>query len=201
MHMNTETSRNPAKPTGRTYESVGALMRGEGVSQEVQKKVAEIENETRITLQLARLRQSVGLTQEQLAEAMGTTQSSVSKLESGGDDDLTLSQIRHYARAANQRIGLMFGTPLTHVEAVQGHATAIKHHLQELARIANQNEELQTHIEAFFGNAFFNILGILTKCQEQLPNGGKEIEIRFQVIKSEPGRLPGPSTCRSLAGA
>lgn len=199
MNMNTETPRTPAKPTGRKYESVGALMRGEGVSQEVQGKVAEIENETRVTLQLAKLRQTVGLTQEQLAEAMGTTQSSVSKLESGRDEDLTLGQVRHYARATNQRIGLMFGKPVTHVEAVQGHAIAIKHHLQELAKIANQHEELETHIQAFFGDAFFNILNILTRCHEQLPNGGKDIEIRFQVIKSEPSRLTSSKPRSSLA--
>ena len=35
--------RKPAKPTGRRYGSVQALMRGEGVSQKVQDKVAALE--------------------------------------------------------------------------------------------------------------------------------------------------------------
>ena len=35
--------RAPAKSTGRRYASVAELMRGEGVSQEVQKKVAALE--------------------------------------------------------------------------------------------------------------------------------------------------------------
>ena len=79
-------------------------MRGEGVSQEVQNRVKELENETRVVDYLVRLRQAAGITQEDMAKALGVTQSAISKLESGTDLELTLGEIRGYARATEQRM-------------------------------------------------------------------------------------------------
>ena len=186
--MSTELERQAAKPTGRKYGSVADLMRGEGVSQEVQERVKELENETRVALQLAKLRQAAGITQEEMAKNLGVTQSAVSKLEGGIDADITLGEIKGYARAMEQRIGVMFGKPLNHVESVKCHALAIRHHLEGLAKIADRDEEMQTHIQAFFGEAFFNILTILAECGEKLPGNGRDFEIRIEMVKQEPSR-------------
>ncbi len=183
--MSTENEKLPAKPTGRKYESVRDLMGGEGVPQEVQEKVEELRRETRATLKLAVLRQSAGITQEEMAAHLGVTQSAISKLESGRDEDVTLREIKEYARATNQRIGVLFGKPLTHVEAVQSHAFAIKSHLEDLAKIANNHDELEKEIKGFFGEAFFNILSILSVCGNQLPPGEDEFEIKVQLIKNQ----------------
>src|SRR4051812_26277429 len=102
--MSTEKERIPAKPTGRRYQSVEALMQGENVSPEVQAKVAENANDTKVALQLARLRQRAGLTQEEMAHLLGCTQSAISKLEAGRDEELTLRDLKEYARATGQRI-------------------------------------------------------------------------------------------------
>jgi transcriptional regulator with XRE-family HTH domain len=187
--MSTEQlERQAAKPTGRKYGSVAELMRGEGVSQEVQGRVKELENETRVVLQLAKLRQAAGITQEEMAKFLGVTQSAISKLESGTDGEVTLREIKEYARATDQRIGVMFGKPRTHVESVKCHALAIKHHLECLAQIANRHDELEKDIQAFFGQAFFNILNILAECGDKLPGNGKDFEVRIEVIKQEPSR-------------
>jgi transcriptional regulator with XRE-family HTH domain len=188
MIMSTELERQAAKPTGRKYGSVADLMRGEGVSQEVQERVKELENETRVALQLAKLRQAAGITQEEMAKNLGVTQSAVSKLESGIDADITLGEIKGYARAMQQRIGMMFGKPLNHVESVKCHALSIRHHLEGLAKIADRDEEMQTHIQAFFGEAFFNILTILAECGDKLPGNGRDFEIRIEMVKQEPSR-------------
>ncbi len=153
--MNTENEKQPAKPTGRRYDSVKALIGAEGVSQEVQEKMEEIRRETRAVLQLAKLRQSAGITQKDMAKHLNVTQSAISKLEAGRDEDVTLREIKEYAKATNQRIGVLFGKPLTHVEAVQAHALAIKLHLEDLAKIANNHDELEKDIKGFFGEAFF----------------------------------------------
>lgn len=186
--MTTELERPAAKATGRKYGSVADLMRGEGVSQEVQDKVTELENETRVVLQLAKLRQAAGITQEGMAKFLGVTQSAISKLESGTDAEVTLGEIKGYARATEQRIGVMFGKPLTHVEAVKMNALAIQHHLGRLAQIANRHDELETEIQAFFGQAFFNILTILTECGDKLPGNGKDFEVRIEIVRQEPTR-------------
>jgi transcriptional regulator with XRE-family HTH domain len=181
--MNTEHEN--IKPTGQRYGSVDDLMKGEGVSQDVKTKVAELRNETRVVLQLARLRQKAGLKQEDIAARLGVQQSAISKLESGKDEDLTMRQVREYARATGERINILFGKPPTHVESVKLYAMGIRAHLEALAKIANQDEELETQIQAFFGEAFFNILTILSKCNDQLPHQAAEFDMTIEVLKND----------------
>jgi len=186
--MTTETNEKvPAKLTGRKYASVDALMREGGVSEEVRSKVAAMESDTRIALQLAKLRQRAGMTQEDMAKHFGLTQGAISKLESGHDDEITLREIREYARATGQRVNVMFGKPFSHVEAVKLHAYGIKHRLEALAAIANQNDDhqIKQEIRGFFGEAFFNILEILSVCNNMLPSTGNEFEVKMEVIKDE----------------
>jgi len=184
--MTTEHERVAAKPTGRKYDSVEALMQGEGVSEEVQKQFAEIEHETKLVHCLEKLRHAVGLTQEELAKRMGVTQSAISKLESGRDEDLTIGTVRAYAKATEERIGLSFGKPMNHVESIRGHALAMRRHLLALSKSANNYEEMEKNIQAFFGEAFFNILLILSECQGEMPNPDA-VEVRIQLLNGNPG--------------
>jgi len=100
-------------------------MEGEGVSMEVQEKVMEMERETRVVLQLALLRQKAGITQAEMAKRMSVTQSAISKLESGRDEDLTLREIEEYSRITGQRIALTFGKPKDNVEAAKPHSLLV----------------------------------------------------------------------------
>ena len=189
------------KATGRRFSTVSQLMTAEGMSSAVQSKLAELREETKIVHQLALLRQAAGLTQEDMAQRLDKTQSAISKLESGPDDDLTLHEIKEYARATGERIGVVFGKPLTHVEAVKHHAFGMKASLESLADIANENEELQKHINTFFSEAFFNILNILAACHDKLP-AGDNFEIRFLVegdALPDPHHLPGRQMMRAVS--
>lgn len=186
--MATEDAKAPARPSGRRYRSVAELLGGEAVSQEVRHKVHLAESETRVVLQLAKLRQIAGLTQEEMARHLNVSQSAISKLESGSDNDLKLGEIRAYVAATQQRVSILLGKPFTHVEAIKLHALAIKARLEKLADLANQNEEMEKDIKAFFGEAFFNLLNILSSCSQQLPNGDHhcDIEVRIERIESSP---------------
>jgi transcriptional regulator with XRE-family HTH domain len=181
-NMNAENEKTPASPTGRRYASVDALMTGEATSQDVRSKVVAFSTESKIVLQLAQLRQKAGITQEEMGKHLGVNQSAISKLESGTDEAVTLREIREYTRATGQRIGVMFGKPYTHVEAVRLHACGIKAHLESLAAIAGQDDQLEKEIKGFFSEAFFNILSILSACQDKLPPGG-DFEVKFEIIK------------------
>jgi predicted XRE-type DNA-binding protein len=173
------------KPTGRRYNSVADLIKEE-IPPEIQKEVNKLQTESRLTLLLAKIRQKAQLTQEQIAGCLETTQSNISKLEHGCDDELTIKQIKEYIKATGERINVSFGKPLTHVEAIKYHALSIKEHFEELATIANQHEDLERDIQAFFGEAFFNLLNIMAKCNEQLPNANKDSEIRIHIMKEPP---------------
>lgn len=179
--MNTEIERKgAARPTGKRYTSVQDLLQGEKITPDVQSKIDELRKETGLTEILAELRVKAGFTQEQVAHRFGVTQSAISKLETGRDEDLTLGEIRKYAELSGQRIGLLLGKPLTHVEAVKVHALEIKSRLTALAKLAHKDEEIEQAIQGFFGEAFFNILDILSKCHEQVPhNGGVQLKVEL----------------------
>lgn len=184
--MNTDLEKKgAARPTGKRYASVHDLLQGEKVTSDVQSKVAELGKETGLAEILANLRVAAGFTQEQAAERFGVSQSAISKLESGRDEDLTLGEIRKYAELSGQRIGLMLGKPLTHVEAVKVHALGIKSRLTALANLAHKDEEIERSIQGFFGEAFFNILDILSKCHQQLPhNAGFQLKVELIGVPS-----------------
>jgi transcriptional regulator with XRE-family HTH domain len=176
-----------AVPTSRRYASVADLMKGEEISEEIQRKVSDLAKETRIADCLVLMRLDAGLTQADMAKTMGLSQSAISKLEAKADDEITMGEIRAYAKSTNQRIAIHFGKPMNHVEAVKHHAFCIKERLESLAEIAQKYEEIQGEIKGFFGEAFFNILDILAKCQKQLPNTG-DFEVRFHVIENHKSR-------------
>lgn len=194
--MNTELEKKgAARPTGKRYDSVEDLLRGENVTADVQSKVDQLRKETGLTEILANLRVAAGLTQEQVAERFGVSQSAISKLESGRDEDLTLGEIRKYAELTGQRIALMLGKPLTHVEAVKIHALGIRKRLTALAELAHKDEEIERSIQGFFGEAFFNILDILAKCHQQMPHTSG-VQLKIELIGSP---SPMPKATASLA--
>lgn len=133
------------KGTGRRYGSVAELMSGECVPKEVQDMVTELGRETQLTKQLARMRLSAGMTQEQLAEKMGCSQSCISKWESGRDEELDIQTLLGYSKATGKRIALLIGTPFKHVEAINLHLSALQKRLLALAALAHENGELQFH--------------------------------------------------------
>lgn len=183
--MKTVKKEEQAVPTGRRYKSVADLMTGEGVAHEVEKQVAALSNETRIVRQLVQLRVRAGLTQAELAKKIGCTQSRVSKMEASSDCDLTLGSLRDYMKATESRINIVCGKPVSHVEAVKMHAFSIKQHLEMLAEIAQKHDELEPHIQGFFGEAFFNILSILSECHEQMPKNKQDFELRVTDLSAE----------------
>jgi transcriptional regulator with XRE-family HTH domain len=189
--MTTETEKKAVpKATGRRYKSMTDLIKKEGLGEEVQQAYEEIKKATMITGRLAFMRQVAGITQEEMAEHLGITQSAISKLEAGRDEDLTIREIREYSRTTGQRIALSFGKRMNHVEAVKYHALAIRRRLSALAELAQRYEELEPDIQGFFGEAFFTILTILEKCQQEMP-GNEDFEIK--IIMSEPSQAKKPS--------
>lgn len=180
------------KATGRRYASVAQMLRGEGVSKEVRDRVEELGKETRITRKLACMRTMAGLTQAQMAEQIGCSQSCISKWESESDAELTIGVISEYCRVTGQRIGLLVGRPMGHVEAIKAYAFGLRDRLEALAEMANGDQEIEQGIQKFFGEAFFNILGIFENCFKELPSGG-DVEVRVEIHRSSPA-LPAPST-------
>jgi transcriptional regulator with XRE-family HTH domain len=155
--------------TGKRYSSVKELLEQEETSPAVVEQFSQLQSQTEVVRFLVDLRKEIGLTQTQMAEKLKVTQSAISKLESSNDDSITLLDIFKYCDVAQQRVTISFGKPMNHVEAVKYHAFAIKSHLSALAEMEGQGGDTEQSIQAFFGEAFFNILSILSKCHNEMP--------------------------------
>ena len=177
--MSEELKKNhPAAATGNRFASVADLMKGTDTPQPIVDKVAQLERESRIVGVLISMRQQAKMTQQQMAEKIGLTQGAISKLESSNDADLTFEEVRKYSKATGQRLIVNIGKPMSHVEAVKYHAFGIKEHLSSLAEMAHQDGDMKQAIQAFFGEAFFYLLDIFDKCQNQMPSDEPEIRIK-----------------------
>ncbi len=196
---NTTTDKDEApKPTGRRYRNVRDLIKGERLSEEVSKEFEDIRASTRLSRRLAAIRLKAGLTQQEMAEKLGVTQGCISKWESEQDDLLEVRVLKLYSEVTGERIGLMIGRPMSHVEAIKGHAFAIRDRLRALAALAYQHDDLECHIQGFFGEAFFNILYILEQAQQEMPKSDA-IELQIETIGADPSRKetnPRPSKVR-----
>ena len=70
---------------------------------EFQEEYERIDEEYSLIESLVRARTEANLTQEQLAERLGTTQSAVARME-GGRVSPSIATIRRYARATGKRL-------------------------------------------------------------------------------------------------
>ncbi len=176
------------RPTGRRYTSVKELMAQEGVPIEVQNNVSEIKKATSLVKLLCQARVAAGITQEEMAKGLNTTQPTISKLETGRDDELTVGEIEGYSKVLGKNISVIFGEPLTDAEGVKMHALAMRRHLLSLAKTAHRDEEIEKEVQAFFGEAFFNLLNILVTSSQQLPHAS-QFEVRM-IVEDTPVPTP-----------
>jgi DNA-binding XRE family transcriptional regulator len=79
------------------------------------KAYEDLEEEYRLTREMLAARSKFGLTQEAVAELMGTTKSAVSRLEAAGKHAPSLTMLKKYAQAVGCRleIKLVSNTRLT----------------------------------------------------------------------------------------
>jgi DNA-binding XRE family transcriptional regulator len=75
---------------------------------EFKKAYDDLEEEYRLTREMLAARSKFGLTQEAVAERMGTTKSAVSRLEAAGKHAPSLTTLKKYARAVGCRLEIKF---------------------------------------------------------------------------------------------
>jgi len=61
-----------------------------------------------LAMKIAKLREKKGLSQQQLAELMGTSQQAISRIESGDYEGFTLKTIEKIAEATGTRVKIEF---------------------------------------------------------------------------------------------
>jgi len=111
--------------------------------------------------QLAAIRCSKGVTQEELAKQIGCTQSRISKIENANNDQLAVQDIFDYSKALAVALTLNFGEPMgAAVDMVKYHALKIKNHLDQLAALAGNDNKIKQGVADFYMEAMVNLLSI-----------------------------------------
>lgn len=124
----------------------------------------------RLVKTLAILRTFAGLTQQQLAEKLGCTQSKVSKIESGRDAGLRFGEVEAYAKACGYGLHIRFQrSGPTIVGQVKNHAFEIKRLLDRLVELAEDDDCVVKAVASFLNEAALNLTKLVQKATESLP--------------------------------
>jgi ribosome-binding protein aMBF1 (putative translation factor) len=88
----------------KTASASEILKRQTGIDPKVDPEMQQIAEDYRVAQMIFDAREEAGLTQQQLADAVGTTQSVISQLESADYEGHSLSVLRRIAKALNRRV-------------------------------------------------------------------------------------------------
>jgi len=107
--------------SNRGYDSVSELLEDLSDDEQFRREVESEIAEQRLATKLFAMRNHYGLTQSQVAEAAGHTQSWVSKLEHSPTDKITVRDLLEYAEALQLQLRMQFRKPMTAVQSVKHH--------------------------------------------------------------------------------
>ena len=150
---NEEEIRSEAK-----FDNIEDFFESSYFTGEERAELEALERKTIVTDTLIQIRKEANMTQAKMAGKMGVTQSAISKIESGTDESLKLSEIKAYASATDSKIVLQCGTPLTHVEHIKHHVIALKHHLKHLSELSKGDSEIEEGVNTFLSETIYNLL-------------------------------------------
>ncbi len=166
----------------KTYRSVVEMTRDvvddPAFADDLGKHIAE----RQLVRRLFALRCARGLSQQDVAVKMGCSQGRVSKLEASRDEDLSLRDIRSYAKALGLTtiLGLEGGS--TAVARVKFHHACIKRDLDALTKLAMTDAEIAEGVARFFDEAAFNFLRLLENATKTLPDEAQSSSVSVVMV-------------------
>jgi transcriptional regulator with XRE-family HTH domain len=171
------------KASKKRFSSVSSMLKSLGAEKETLDAVEDVEKQ-QLTNMLIKMRVSRGMTQADVARFLGCTQGRISKLESGRDADLRLSDLLDYQRATGVPLNLMIG-PKNHAEAIKHHVFAMKRHLDALTKLAAENGgEIKDGITDFFDQVMWNVAIRLGECQNQLKDTAEPSTSEIEIVSA-----------------
>lgn len=166
----------------KRYTNVSKMLHDLTDDDQFNKEFDERVAQRELVKHLIALRCGKNVSQADVASALGVTQSRVSKIENGVDDDLRFGELKAYARTFGMDIGLVFSDrKRTIVDEVKLHAFRIKHLLDRLAKFAERDEGIAQGIANFFGEAFFNVVKLMQDSASRLPKRDEDERPRICI--------------------
>jgi transcriptional regulator with XRE-family HTH domain len=159
----------------KRYREVSQMVRETSESPEFAESFEKRLAGRQVIKELLTMRTRHGISQEEVAKSLNCTQSRVSKIESGNDEDLRLGDILRYADAAGFQAQIVFfKKDLTLVDDVKYHFFETKALLDKLATIANVDEAIAKGVAHFFGEVGFNFVKMIFDKAKALPQEARE---------------------------
>lgn len=158
-------------------------------NQEVQAHISE----RRIVKVLQALRTAKGVSQSEIAKQLKCSQSRLSKLENGIDNDLRLGELEAYAKAMECDIHIVFTNRNSRaIDRIQNYAGMMHAELLRLAKLAKRDEEVAQGVAATFGEVLINQMKLLQLAASKLPNNPQtnepylKIDTQFEACEVDP---------------
>lgn len=171
----------------KTYRNVVEMVRDVGGAPEFADDLETHVSERRLVRRLFALRSARGLSQREVAKKMGCTQSRVSKFEASRDEDLSLGDIRAYAKALELTTVLGLEGGPSAVARVKFHHACIRKEVESLADLDLKDVMIAEGVSRFFGEAALNLLKTLEDATKKLPAEVQPLGVFVEIVGPERG--------------
>ena len=159
----------------KKYSSVAEMIKEMSSDSAFRELVSKEINDKKVGKYLFYLRCKHNLSQKQIAEKLGCTQSRISKIESSIDKDLSINDLLDYAKALNLQLEIGYRNRTAKiVDLIKYHAFKIKEYLHQLTTMAKDDESLQVGVAKFRLEAFTNISVMISDSYSKLGIGQKK---------------------------
>jgi len=182
---------------GKQYKNVKEMIKESSLGQRFKDRVLKEIEKSQISKFLIVLRCKHNLTQKQIAEKIGCTQSRISKIETSYDEDITIKDLIDYAKALNLKLEIGYRQPSVKiVDLIKYHALKISEYLNQLVELTKdkQDEALEEGIVDFLKEAYVNLNFLVLekfskinfeKNKRKLERTKIHISFPFETLKNE----------------
>lgn len=153
----------------------------------------------RLVSQLADLRNLKGISQQDVAEQLGCTQSKVSKIENGCDENLSIGVLLAYARLVDSDLTILFSSKEDSlVSQIKYHAMCIKSCFGKMNELVRGDSKISEGVAEFHLEALVNLVRIVDDARKSLrskipPSAEPQVRLQVQDIKAPAPAPPLPS--------
>lgn len=190
--MRHQGKKNEHEP--KQYTSVPEMLSDLSGDESLGESVAESLRDSFIVNTLFGLRAARNITQHDIAKHLKCSQSKISKIENGTDDELKLGELEAYAEALSRDVDIVLKPKdMSLTDEVKFHAFRMKRCLDQLAKLPGNDHKIADGIAGFLGEAFFNLVNMLNDSASLLPNrsddDGPFIRITIEDISDDVKRV------------
>jgi transcriptional regulator with XRE-family HTH domain len=187
MNSTNETKEPILSQNPKRFSNVADMVRHVSENKEQAEETARQIEEMNIVNFLVGLRTAQEMSQSDVAEKIGCTQSKVSKLENGIDNNLNIGDVNAYARALGFEMMIVLGKKdRTLVQQINVHMNAVRRLMTRLAEFVGGSDDLIKHgaTGAFLSAAEHLITGtseVLQNIVAACPNLPKDESHAIQI--------------------